>query len=219
MDGILIINKPKGLTSHDVVDFVRRKFNVRRVGHTGTLDSMAEGVLVVLIGKATKLSDKFLQQDKEYIAKLFFGKSTDTQDATGKVLEEKKVDGVDLERIKTAFKNFLGEIDQVPPMVSAIKQDGRKLYELARAGINVPRHPRKIVIKDLELIEYHLPELTFRVRCSKGAYIRTLCEDIGRFLSQPAHMSGLLRIRAGEFLLKDAKRLNDISEEDIRPIL
>ena len=218
MDGILIVNKPSGITSHDVVDFVRRKFNVRRVGHTGTLDPMAQGVLVVLIGKATKLSSKFLQDDKEYIAKIFFGKKTDTQDTTGKVIKEKVVLDLDIESIKRAFNNFLGDIEQIPPMVSAIKYKGKKLYQLARAGKSVPRKPRPIKIKDMELIDFSLPEATFRVRCSKGTYIRALCEDIGSSLGIPSCMSGLVRIRSGDFLLKDAKDLHEITENDIQPV-
>ncbi|MDP6686123.1 MAG: tRNA pseudouridine(55) synthase TruB, partial [Candidatus Omnitrophota bacterium] len=132
MDGILIINKPKGITSHDVVNIVRRRFNIRKVGHAGTLDPMATGVLVLLIGKATKLFNTFMSGDKEYIAKVFLGSSTDTQDATGNTIEEKPVNGLDLSAIKDALNTFIGEIDQIPPMVSAKKYKGRKLYELAR---------------------------------------------------------------------------------------
>lgn len=218
MDGILIVNKPTGITSHDVVDFIRRKFNIRRVGHTGTLDPMAQGVLVILLGKATKLANKFIEEDKEYLAKLFLGRRTDTQDATGKVIEEKLIDNVEMDSIKAAFKKFLGEIEQIPPMVSAIKYKGKKLYQLARMGKSVARKPRRIKIKDMEIIDFDLPELTFRVRCSKGTYVRTLCEDIGGALGIPAHMSGLVRTRSGNFLLKDAKNLEEISERDVQSI-
>lgn len=218
MDGILIVNKPTGITSHDVVDFIRKKFNIRRVGHTGTLDPMAQGVLVILLGKATKLANKFIEEDKEYLAKLFLGRRTDTQDATGKVIEEKLIDNVEMDSIKAAFKKFLGEIEQIPPMVSAIKYKGKKLYQLARMGKSVARKPRRIKIKDMEIIDFDLPELTFRVRCSKGTYVRTLCEDIGGALGIPAHMSGLVRTRSGNFLLKDAKNLEEISERDVQPI-
>lgn len=218
MDGILVVNKPAGITSHDVVDFVKKKFNVRRVGHTGTLDPMATGVLVVLLGKATKLSNKFLQEDKEYIAKLYLGKRTDTQDSTGKVIEEKNVDSLEEGSIRRALNNFLGEIKQIPPMMSAIKYKGRKLYQLARKGYVVTRQPRKVRIKHIELIDIDFPEIKFCVSCTKGTYIRTLCEDIGQSLGMPAHMSGLIRTRAGNFLLKDAKSLDGINESDIQPV-
>lgn len=217
MDGILVVNKPAGITSHDVVDFIRRKFNIKRVGHAGTLDPMARGVLVMLLGKATKLSNTFIQDDKEYIAKVFFGKKTDTQDSQGKVIEEKNIDSLDIAAIKKVLNNFKGDIDQVPPMVSAIKHKGKKLYQLARSGKTVKREPRKIRISDIEILEFKFPELTFRVRCSKGTYVRTLCEDIGRSLGVPSHMSGLVRTRSGDFLLENSKALGDIYEKDIIP--
>ena len=170
MDGILVVNKPLGITSHDVVDFIRRKFNIKRVGHAGTLDPMATGVLVMLLGKATKLSNTFTNDDKEYVAKVFFGKSTDTQDGQGKVIEEKNIDSLDIEVIKKALENFKGEIEQIPPMVSAIKHKGKKLYQLARLGKTVVREPRKINISSLEILDFKFPELTFKVKCSKGTY-------------------------------------------------
>lgn len=215
MDGILIVNKPAGITSHDVVDFIRQKFNMARVGHAGTLDPMATGVLVMLLGKATKLSSTFTNHDKQYIAKVYFGKSTDTQDASGRVVEEKNIDSLDIESIKKALRNFIGEIEQVPPMVSAIKYKGKKLYELARAGKTVIREPRKIRITSIKILDFKFPELTFTVSCSKGTYVRTLCEDIGRLLGVPSHMSSLVRTRSGEFLLEDSKNLDDIHEKDI----
>jgi tRNA pseudouridine55 synthase len=157
MDGILVVNKPSGITSHDVVDFIRRKFNIKRVGHAGTLDPMATGVLVMLLGKATTLSNTFTNDDKEYIAKVFFGKSTDTQDAQGKVIEEKNIDSLDIEAIKKALENFKGEIEQIPPMVSAIKYKGKKLYQLARSGKTVVREPRKINISSIEILDFKFP--------------------------------------------------------------
>ena len=215
MNGILIVNKPAGITSHDVVDFIRRKFNMEKVGHAGTLDPMATGVLVMLLGKATKLSNTFINNDKEYIAKVFFGKSTDTQDSSGKVIEEKNIDSLDIEAIKKSLENFKGDIEQIPPMVSAIKHKGKKLYQLARLGKTVKRDPRKIRISDIEILDFKFPELTFRVKCSKGTYVRTLCEDIGRSLGVPSHMSGLVRTRSGDFLLEDSKKLDEIHEKDI----
>lgn len=215
MDGILVINKPSGITSHDVVNFIRRKFNIKRVGHAGTLDPLATGVLVMLLGKATKLSNTFLNDDKEYIAKLYFGKSTDTQDSRGKVVEEKTIESLDIEVIKKALENFKGEIEQIPPMVSAIKHKGKKLYELARFGKTVAREPRKIRISEIEILDFKFPEVIFKVKCSKGTYVRTLCEDIGRSLGVPSHMSGLVRSASGDFLLENSKNMEDANEKDI----
>ena len=218
MDGILAINKPAGITSHDVVDIIRKRFNMKRVGHAGTLDPMTTGVLVILIGKATKLSNTFVQDDKEYVATLFLGKRTDTQDSTGRVIEEKVVEGLDIDTVKRTFNTFLGEIEQIPPMVSAKKYKGRKLYQLARKGNFVPREPSRIKIHESELLDFSLPEIVFRIRCSKGTYVRTLCEDIGRCLGYPAHMSDLVRTRSGRFSLEQACELNTVSEKNIQSI-
>lgn len=216
MDGILVVDKPKGITSHDVVDVVRRRFGMRRVGHAGTLDPMATGVLVMLLGRATKLAGTFLKDDKEYVATLFFGRSTDTQDATGKVLEKKDVNGLDIDTVRKALESFRGNMEQIPPMVSAKKYKGKKLYELARKGKTIPRKPCPITIHEIELLEFAPPEVIFRVKCSKGTYVRTLCEDIGRSLGYPAHMSALKRTQSGRFSLKEARPLDDINEKDIQ---
>ena len=218
MDGIFVINKPKGITSHDVVDAIRRRFNTKRVGHAGTLDPMATGVLVILVGKATKLSAKFMQYDKEYIATLFLGKSTDTQDSTGKTLETRPLNGIEAGLVRKTLNSFLGEIEQIPPMVSAKKYKGKKLYELARKGKSVPRKPCMIKIHEIELLSFNLPEFVFRVKCSKGTYVRTLCESIGKAMGYPAHMSGLVRTMSGEFGLKEAKELDAASEKDLRAV-
>ena len=216
MDGIFVINKPAGITSHDVVDAIRRKFDIKRVGHAGTLDPMATGVLVILVGKATKLSDSFMQRDKEYVATLFLGKSTDTQDSTGKTLETRPLNGIEAGLVRKTLNSFLGEIEQIPPMISAKKYKGKKLYELARKGKTVPRKPCMIKIHEIELLDFSPPEFVFRVRCSKGTYVRTLCESIGKRLGYPAHMSGLSRTISGEFSLKEAKELGAVSEKDLR---
>ncbi|MFH1782705.1 MAG: tRNA pseudouridine(55) synthase TruB [Candidatus Omnitrophota bacterium] len=218
MDGILLIDKPKGLTSHTIVSVIRKRFKVKKVGHAGTLDPMATGVLVLLIGKATKLCSSLIQDDKEYIATLSLGKSTDTQDSTGKIVEEKPVDNIDKDIIEETFNSFLGEYLQIPPMTSAKKHKGIKLYKLARRGKVVARCPSKIVIHDIEILEHRLPDISFRVVCSKGTYIRTLCEDIGKRLGYPAHMSSLRRTRSGRFNLKDAFILDNVNKEDIRHI-
>lgn len=216
MDGILVINKPAGITSHDVVDVIRRRFNMRRVGHAGTLDPMATGVLVVLTGKATKLSNTFIRDDKEYVATLFLGKSTDTQDSEGRVVKEKELNGPEEDSARKALGSFLGEIKQVPPMVSAKKHKGKKLYELARKGKTVAREPCSITIYEIELLDFSPPEIVFRVRCSKGTYVRTLCEDIGNALGYPAHMSALTRTRSGRFSLQEASELETVSEKDLQ---
>ncbi|MFH1479068.1 MAG: tRNA pseudouridine(55) synthase TruB [Candidatus Omnitrophota bacterium] len=217
MDGILIINKPKGITSHDVVDYIRNRFKIKKVGHAGTLDPMATGVIVVLLGKATKKSAQFLNDDKEYIATLFLGRSTDTQDSTGKVLIEKKVTALREDFIKKTFDSFLGEREQVPPMVSAKKYKGTKLYKLARRGETVSRKPCRINIYEIEILNCNLPEIDFRVKCSKGTYVRTLCEDMGKALRYPAHMSNLSRTRSGRFSLDKAHLLEEIDERHIQP--
>lgn len=218
MDGILIINKPAGITSHDVVDKVREKFHIRRVGHAGTLDPMATGVLVMLIGRATKLASSFIEDDKEYIATLSLGKRTDTQDATGKVVEEMPVDGLAVSRVKEVLDSFKGPIEQVPPMMSAKKYKGKKLYQLARKGKSVARKPCRINIHEIEILDFKLPEIIFRVRCSKGTYVRTLCEDMGRTMGYPAHMSSLTRIRSGRFSLVEACDLDNVNEKDIQSL-
>jgi len=216
MDGILVIDKPAGITSHDVVDTVRRRFNMRRVGHAGTLDPMATGVLVILMGKATKLSNTFMSEDKEYIATLFLGKATDTQDSEGRVVREKKLSGLEGDSVRKALGSFVGEMMQVPPMVSAKKYKGKKLYELARKGKTVKREPCPITVREIELLNFDPPEIVFRVRCSKGTYVRTLCEDIGKSLGYPAHMSALKRTRSGRFSLQEASELDNIGEKDVR---
>jgi len=218
MDGILVVNKPMGITSHDVVDIVRRRFGMKRVGHAGTLDPIATGVLIMLIGKATKLSESFMYEDKEYIATVYFGRKTDTQDSTGRVIEEKGLNGLDVDSVKKALGSFLGEIQQMPPMVSAKKHKGKKLYELARKGITVERKPCNIKIYEIDLLDFNLPEIVIRIKCSKGTYVRTLCEDIGKALGYPAHMSALTRSVSGRFSLKEAVNLNNISEKDIQTI-
>jgi len=218
MDGILVIDKPQGITSHDVVDIVRKRFNIRRVGHAGTLDPMATGVLIVLLGKATSKSSMLICDDKEYVATLFLGRCTDSQDSTGRVIEEKEIGAIDIDSVRKVLDSFLGEIEQIPPMISAKKYKGKRLYQLARKGKSVERSPCRIKIHEIRLLDFNQPEIVFRVSCSKGTYIRTLCEDIGRSLGYPAHMSALVRSRSGRFLLEQARALDTISEKDIQAI-
>lgn len=230
MDGILIVNKPQGMTSHDVVDFVRRRFGLKKVGHAGTLDPMATGVLIILIGKLTKSSNLLMTGDKEYEATLTLGAKSDTGDAWGKIqpFAEKNgthpKNGIISEKeicpyfftqseIENVFNEFSGEIEQTPPMYSAVKHNGRKLYELARKGVTVEVKPRKINIKSLEIKKIDLPEVSFGLTCSKGTYVRQIAVDIGERLGCGAYLSKLNRTRSGEFILKDA-----ISIEELRGV-
>lgn len=213
MDGIININKPIGFTSHDVVAKLRGILKTKKIGHTGTLDPDASGVLPICVGCATKAADMLTAHDKEYVAEVTLGSKTDTQDASGTVIATAEVH-VTAEEICRAAKKFLGEITQIPPMYSAIKQDGKKLYELARAGIEVERKPRTIVIHEIEVFDIDLSRHRFslRVACSKGTYIRTLCQDIGEELGCFAHLSALTRTRSGQFRLEDAVTLEAVQD-------
>lgn len=214
-EGILIIDKPKDMTSHDVVDCIRHKFKIRKVGHGGTLDPLATGVLVVLVGRATKFARYFLEFDKEYEGTLFLGITTSTGDAAGRVIKQELVD-VDYEKAKEVFSEFLGEIKQIPPMVSALRYGGERLYNLARKGIEINRPPRAIRVYCLELVDFQLPRINFRVRCSKGTYIRKLCEDIGERLGCGGYQSSLRRIKVGPFSINEAVKLDKINETHLR---
>lgn len=217
MDGVLIIDKPAGMTSHDVVNRVRRILKTKRVGHTGTLDPFATGVLVLLVGKATRLAQFVDKATKEYIADIRFGFSTDTGDLTGKRLSEEQDVSFSVAEFEAVLQNFRGEIEQVPPMYSAKKVDGKKLYEMARKGEIVDRKPASVTILELELIDHDLSSLDksarIRVVCSAGTYIRTLAEDIGRELGVGAHLTDLKRTTAGTFGLKDVFALSDLESE------
>lgn len=187
MNGLEIVDKPIKKTSFDIVREIRKKYNIKQVGHIGTLDPMATGVLVILVGGATKLSDYLMEHDKEYIATVYLGKKKDTGDSEGDTIERKDVPkDISVEKIKEVLQSFLGKSKQIPPMYSAIKVDGKKLYNLARQGIEVKRKERDIEITEIELLEAldknNINEITFRVVCSKGTYIRVLCEDIAEKL-------------------------------------
>ena len=213
MDGVIVLNKPWGKTSHDMVSFIRRLSGIRRVGHTGTLDPAATGVLPVCIGKATKAAELLTAADKAYRAELVLGMTTDTQDAEGQVLTEQPVLCTE-EEIRSAAAGFLGEIEQLPPMYSAIKRDGKKLYELARAGITVERAPRKVTIRHIAVEEIDLEKGTVKitVECTKGTYIRTLCEDIGLRLGCGAYMNRLERTKSGQFSLENSYTCDELVE-------
>lgn len=210
MDGILIVDKPQGMTSHDVVDIVRRRFNLKKAGHAGTLDPMATGVLVMLMGSYTKLSDKLMAGEKDYEGTLILGGSSDTGDAWGKISASGKTPGFTREEIEVAFSKFSGEIDQTPPMYSAVKVNGSRLYKLARKGITVAVAPRKVSIKDIVVTGVSMPEVSFKLTCSKGTYIRQLCVDIGNALGCGAYMSALRRTRSGDFKIGDAVTIDGL---------
>lgn len=211
--GILIVNKPQDFTSFDVVAKLRRIAGTRRIGHGGTLDPMATGVLPVFIGGATKAVNFAISQDKEYIAGFQLGVSTDTQDCTGTVLchSEKRVD---TEQVKQALECFKGKIMQLPPMYSAIRVDGKRLYELARKGSKIERPKREITIFEIELLSFNEEKQLglFRVLCSKGTYVRTLCHDLGEELGTYGMMSSLLRTRAGQYTLVQSHSLEEIEQ-------
>lgn len=211
MNGIIIIDKPLGRTSHDMVYEMRKVTGIKKIGHTGTLDPMATGVLPVCIGSATKMADMLTLSDKSYIAELVLGRTTDTQDADGKVLTECEVNCSE-EEIRCAVNSFVGEIEQVPPMYSAIKQNGKKLYELARQGIEIERKPRKVTINSIDILEISGERVKIDVSCSKGTYIRTLCEDIGKKLGVGAYMNTLRRTRTGQFTIEESHTLSEIKE-------
>lgn len=207
MNGFLIIDKPAGVTSFDIVRKVRRWCQTRRVGHAGTLDPMATGVLPVAIGKSTRLIEYLMADDKSYQAVMMLGAATDTQDVEGQVLEEKDWQEVTENSLQSIIGGFVGHQEQVPPMYSALKKDGQPLYKLARQGIEVERKARRIIIDSLVIDEIRLPFVTFTVTCSKGTYIRTLCHDIGQRLGCGAHMTALKRLRCGPFNLADSQTL------------
>ena len=212
MNGLLIIDKPAGMTSFDVVRQVRRMTKTRRVGHAGTLDPMATGVLPVAVGTATRLIEYLMAGDKAYRATLKLGSATDTQDSDGQVLEEKSWQDVDLASVSTAVENFIGDFEQLPPMYSALKKDGQPLYKLARQGIEVDREPRRVHVENLTIDEFSPPYMTFTVTCSKGTYVRTLCHEIGHILGCGAHMTELRRLSCGRFDLAASHPLQVFKE-------
>ncbi len=207
--GILIVDKEKGMTSHDVVNAVRRKFAIKKVGHAGTLDPNATGVLVLLLGAATKSSGKFAGEDKEYVAVMKLGEKTDSGDSDGKLVSSREV-LVSEDDIKGVVPGFLGETEQVPPMVSAKQVNGKRLYKLARKGVEVKREAKKITIKAIDVIKIDMPFVEFRVVCGKGTYIRQLAEDIGEKLGCGAHLTELRRTRSGSFSIEQAISFSDL---------
>lgn len=216
MTGILIIDKSQGWTSHDVIAKLRGLLGVRRIGHSGTLDPMATGVLPVFVGRATRAVQFAGADEKEYVAGLRFGLTTDTQDIWGKVKHESEKTIKNAHELQNVLEAFRGELYQIPPMYSAVKKDGKKLVDLARKGVTVEREPRRIHIRELELLSFSENFCQLRVVCSKGTYIRTLCNDIGEKLSVGGVMDGLRRVRSGIFTLDDAVTLEEIERIEDR---
>jgi tRNA pseudouridine55 synthase len=210
ISGVLNINKSAGMTSHDVVDVVRRLYHVRKVGHTGTLDPRGTGVLPICVGRATKIAQFLTTADKEYEMVIRLGVTTDTQDADGKMMAEAEV-RVTRDEVEAALKRFVGEIQQIPPLFSAKRVRGERLYKVARRGEDVPREPVTVNIYAIRLISFAPPFVGLWVHCSKGTYARTLADDLGRVLGCGAHLYSLVRIRAGRFALKDALSLTDLA--------
>ena len=218
MDGFINVYKEKGQTSHDVVNKVRKIFATRKVGHTGTLDPNATGVLPIAVNNATKVIEYMEHDDKTYVAELTLGIITDTEDIWGNILEENSVN-VTKDEIEDAIKSFIGKQKQVPPMYSALKINGKKLYELAREGKVIEREAREIEIFDIEEIEVIENKVSFKVHCSKGTYIRTLCKDIGEKLGCGATMSALKRVQSGGFTIDTAVKLSELEEDKEKYIL
>jgi len=218
--GFLLVDKPKGITSHDVIDQLRKITGIRKIGHSGTLDPLAEGLLIVGIGRpATKRLSFFLNLDKEYIAKIRLGAISDTYDAEGKITEIENVSPPSLQKVKKVISKFIGEIDQIPPLFSAKKIRGKKLYELAREGKKIKVEPKKVKIFNIEILDYKFPYLTIKVNCSSGTYIRSLAHDIGQKLGCGGYVEELSREKIGKFSRKKAKKLSEITKENWRNFL
>ncbi len=215
-DGVLVVHKPAGMTSHDVILKVRKLLRIKKIGHTGTLDPDVVGVLPLCVGKATKLVEYLQDQPKTYIAEWTAGFATDTEDGSGNIIEEKRDIHLTADEVVRVFHSFVGSYEQTPPMYSAVKVGGKKLYEHARAGVTIERSARTVEIYQLEVIDYELdgefPKVRFKVRCSKGTYIRTLCVDLGRTLGVPAHMSNLARIESAGYVLEEAHHFEEIEQ-------
>jgi len=212
MEGVLIVDKPQGWTSHDVCAFVRKRFHIKKVGHAGTLDPLATGLLVLLLGRATKQSIPLSSCDKEYFGVMELGVRTDSHDCNGTVLSVAPWEAITLDQIREVSKRYSGEIFQVPPMVSALKHQGTRLYELARRGIDVPRKERKITVHKFHIEKKDGPYVHFSACVSKGTYLRTLVNDLGHDLECYATLVELRRIRSGKFELKDGVTINELRQ-------
>src|SRR3954464_13052272 len=204
LDGALLIDKPAGPTSHDVVDIIRRNFGIKKVGHCGTLDPAATGLLIIVLGRATKLSEKMMSDDKVYSGAVKFGEATDSYDADGELVSSLPVPPLSLEELNQAAAGFIGDLLQTPPMVSAVKKDGIPLYKLARKGVEVERQPRLVHIYNFRFSDYQEPYGSFRVACTKGTYVRSMAHELGQQVGCGAHLARLRRESSGKFDVQDA---------------
>ncbi len=218
-DGVLLVDKAEGMTSHDVVALVRRKLQIRRVGHCGTLDPTATGLLLITVGRGTKVQDLLMSEDKQYVGKFVLGITTDTQDRQGKVIQQRPVPEIDENRIRAAFEKFRGDFYQMPPMVSAKKHGGVPLYKLARQGKVVEREPRLVHVYRYTIDRVALPEIDFSVMCSKGFYVRTYVHDIGEELGCGAHLKSLRRTKSGRFNVVQAISVDQIKSAPLEEVL
>ena len=222
LDGVLLVDKPSGPTSHDVVDCVRELFKLEKVGHGGTLDPMATGLLIILVGRGTKLSNYVMGSDKSYEGVMHLGVTTDSQDVDGQILSQKPVVGITREMLQTEMARKVGDLMQTPPMVSAVKQHGVPLYKLARKGQTVEREAKLVHLFEFNLLDFASPFAWFNLRCSKGTYVRTLCADIGDALGCGAHLKQLRRTQSGSFHIDRAvplEKLVDFSKSDLAQLV
>jgi len=210
LDGALLIDKPVGPTSHDVVDAIRRKFGIKKVGHCGTLDPNATGLLIIVLGRGTKLSEKLMSDDKVYEGTIKFGETTDSYDADGEVTSSLPLPPITLDELNEASGTFVGDLMQTPPMVSAVKVKGVPLYKLARKGVEVPREPRLVHIYNFRFTDYHEPIGTFKIACTKGTYVRSIAHELGRKLGFGAHLATLRRTVSGKCDVADAMPLHEV---------
>lgn len=210
LDGALLVDKPAGLTSHDVVDQVRRRLSIKRVGHCGTLDPMATGLLILLLGRGTKLSETLMSSDKVYSGRIKFGETTNSYDAEGDLVASLPVPPLTLDILNEAAAGFVGDLMQTPPMVSAVKVKGVPLYKMARKGIEVPREPRLVHVYSFKFSSYEEPVGDFRLACTKGTYVRSIAHDLGEKIGCGAHLAALRRLESGSFHVKDATELNTL---------
>ena len=214
LNGILVVDKPSGWTSHDVVKKAKYMLNGVKVGHTGTLDPFATGILILLVGKSTKCAKLFEEDEKRYLAEITFGYATDTYDITGKVTTKGDPNNVNIEELQAAIKSFEGKSEQFPPMYSAVKVDGKKLYQLARAGKTIILKPRKIFIRFIKPVITNYPRIILDIKCSKGTYIRSIADQLGKKVGCPSHLSSLRRTEAGKYTIEDAFNFLSIIEAD-----
>ena len=212
--GLILVNKPVGITSFKLVYIIKKKLNVKKVGHCGTLDPLASGLMIVLVGKYTKLQEKFMKQDKVYLATIKLGIKTDSGDLEGKLISQSDYSHIKEFDIKNALNSFIGKISQIPPMYSALKVNGKKLYELARKGITIERKSREITIYNIDFLDFKKDTFSIRIKCSSGTYIRTLAEDIGKKINTDTVLINLVREEIGNYKLSSAINIDDIKQND-----